>query len=121
MLGNSLLNAGIRFDEAHALLLPEIDARRLMVFDTTYYDWYYGIRRLYAEGVRPDVVILVLTPRQLTISKIRGNYFAYHLMRMADVFVGGERFETLEYGDKQSGIREYERVFRPRCPKLANG
>jgi len=86
VLGNSLLNAGIRFDEAHRLLLPDIDARRLMVFDTSYCDWYYGMRRLFAEGSRPDVVILVLTPTQLAISKIRGNYFGYHLMRMADLF-----------------------------------
>jgi hypothetical protein len=86
VLGNSLLNAGIRFDEAHRLLLPDIDARRLMVFDTSYCDWYYGMRRLFAEGSRPDVVILVLTPTQLAISKVRGNYFGYHLMRMADLF-----------------------------------
>jgi hypothetical protein len=86
VLGNSLLNAGIRFDEAHRLLLPDIDARRLMVFDTSYCDWYYGMRRLFAEGSRPDVVILVLTPTQLAMTKVRGNYFGYRLMRMADLF-----------------------------------
>lgn len=86
VLGNSLLEFGIRFDEARRLLSPEIDARRWVVHDTTYFDWYYGLRRLFAEGCRPDVVVLVLTPGQLGRSKIRGNYFGYHLMRMADLF-----------------------------------
>jgi hypothetical protein len=86
VLGNSLLEAGIRFDEARRLLSPEMDARRWVVHDTTYFDWYYGLRRLFAEGCRPDMVILVLTPGQLGRSKIRGNYFGYHLMRMADLF-----------------------------------
>jgi hypothetical protein len=86
VLGNSLLEAGIRFDEARRLLSPEIDARRWVIHDTFYFDWYYGLRRLFADGCRPDVVVLVLTPRQLVRSKIRGNYFGYHLMRMADLF-----------------------------------
>src|SRR4051794_9446050 len=40
VLGNSLLKAGIRFDEVRRGLSPESDARRLVVLDTTYYDWY---------------------------------------------------------------------------------
>ena len=75
VLGNSLLDAGIRFEEAGHLLTPDIDARRWMVANTDYNDWYYGLRRLFAEGSRPEAVILMLTPRQLATSTIRGNYF----------------------------------------------
>ncbi len=86
VLGNSLLETGLRFDEARRLLAPAIDSRRWVVHDTAYYDWYYGLRRLFAEGSRPDVVVLVLTPRQMLATKVRGSYFAYQFMRMADLF-----------------------------------
>lgn len=85
VLGNSLLDTGIQFDEARRLLSPEIDARRWVVHNTSYFDWYYGQRRLFAEGCRPDVVVLVLTARQLSLSAIRGSYFGYHLMKMSDL------------------------------------
>ncbi len=86
VVGNSLLNSGIRFDEAHRSLLPEIDARRWMVLDTGYSDWYYGMRRLFGGGSRPGLVVLILTPRQLVGSEVPGNYFGYHLMSMTDLF-----------------------------------
>jgi len=86
VLGNSLLEAGIHFDEARRLLSPDINPRRWVVHDTGYLDWYYGLRRLLAEGSRPDVVILVLTPSQMAVWGIRGSYFGYRMMRMADLF-----------------------------------
>jgi hypothetical protein len=85
VLGNSLLDAGVRFDDARRSLSPEIDARRFVVEDTSCLDWYYGLRRLYREGARPDVVVLVLSPQQLVASGVRGDYFAYHLLQVGDV------------------------------------
>jgi hypothetical protein len=85
VLGNSLLGAGIRFDEAQRQLAPEIDVQRLLIEDTWYLDWKYGMRRLFSEGSRPDVVVLVMTARQLVSSRTRGDYFAYHLMNWGDL------------------------------------
>jgi hypothetical protein len=85
VLGNSLLNSGVRFDEARRMLAPEIDARRWVVLDTGYPNWYYGIRRLLAEGARPEVVILMLTPRQIVVSEKVDNYFGYRMMMLGDL------------------------------------
>ena len=40
VVGNSLLDNGVLFDEASRSLRPDINAARLMVPDTNYYDWY---------------------------------------------------------------------------------
>ncbi len=91
VVGNSLLVAGVRFEELKQRLLPDIDFKRFAVEDTGYFDWKYGMRRLFSCGVRPDVVVLVMTPRQFMITGVRGEYFAYHLMNLSDVLsVGGE-------------------------------
>ena len=85
VVGNSLLDNGVLFDEASRSLRPDIEATRLMVPATTYMDWYYGLRRLFAEGARPDVVVLVLSPRQLVTLRNRGPYSAYHMFRTRDI------------------------------------
>lgn len=85
VLGNSLLDAGIRFNRLHERLGPGVKAQRLVVEDTSYFDWYYGLRRLFDSGTRPDVIVLMLAPRQLLNSNVRGAFFAYHLMRLRDL------------------------------------
>ncbi len=85
VLGNSLLAAGIQFDRVHQALLPDIDAKRFVVEDTQYYDWYYGMRMLFSKGARPDVVVLVLNSRQLVSLRIRGDYSAYQLIQAGDI------------------------------------
>ena len=84
-LGNSLLDAAINVPEMAAALGPELQLRRLMIEQTSYLDWYYGMRKLFAEGARPDVVVLFLTARNLVSSDVRGEYFALHLLRPSDV------------------------------------
>jgi len=85
ILGNSLLESGLQFEVARNALLTCIDARRLVVENTNYHDWYFGLRGLFDEGSRPNAVVLVMTPRQFVGSTVRGPYFAYHLMRTADL------------------------------------
>ncbi|MGO9115856.1 MAG: hypothetical protein ACLP9L_42160 [Thermoguttaceae bacterium] len=65
--------------------MPGIDARRFLVEDTNYFDWKYGIRRLLSRGVRPDIIVLVMTPRQFVSTRIHDDDFAYHLMNLSDV------------------------------------
>jgi len=83
-VGNSLLDEGLRFDVIQTRLAPEWDARRFVVEQTFYYDWYYGLRRLFADGARPDVVVIVLSPPQWIRDDMRGDYSAYYLMTAAD-------------------------------------
>lgn len=85
VVGNSLLDCAFDFDAARRSLAPQIDARRLVVESTDYLDWYYGLQRLHTEGSRPHVVVLVLSPDQFVANSIRGDYFAYRLMRSRDL------------------------------------
>jgi hypothetical protein len=85
VFGNSLLGCGVRFDEARRQLLPDIDARRLRVESTHYFDWYYGTRALLDGGARPEVIVLVLSPAQLVSPRINGDYFAHHLLQIKDL------------------------------------
>jgi hypothetical protein len=85
VLGNSLLNAGVQFERLQQLLRPGVNATRFVVEDTYVGDWYYGLRRLFAAGSRPDAVILMLNPRQLVSWKVRGDYSAYRLVQAAEL------------------------------------
>ena len=84
-VGNSLLNFALKFDQVKPALAPAWEARRLMIEQTNFYDWYYGLRRLFAEGSRPDVVVITMTPRQLISDETRGDRFAHEQMLMSDL------------------------------------
>jgi hypothetical protein len=85
VLGNSLLLEGVEFPGLSRDLRPEIEARRFVVDNTSYLDWYYGIRSLLRRGARPDVVALALSPLQLVVTASRGDYVARYLYDARDV------------------------------------
>jgi hypothetical protein len=85
LLGNSLLDAGVQMPRLKQALAPDWEITRLMIEQTTYLDWYYGARRLFDEGMRPDVVALCLSARHLVDSSVRGEYFAQHLLEARDL------------------------------------
>jgi hypothetical protein len=55
------------------------------VLATEYYDWFFGLKRLFAEGVRPRYVVLGLSPSQLASSRTRGDYSARYLFQKSDL------------------------------------
>jgi hypothetical protein len=85
VLGNSLLLDGLNVQilteqtEAEAIPVP------YFVLATDYYDWYFGLKRLFAEGMRPRYVLLGLSPNQLASSRTRGEYSAQYLFRGRDL------------------------------------
>jgi hypothetical protein len=83
-IGNSLLLEGVKFDTLRAALARDYDAHRLVSERTSYYDWYFGLKRLFAEGARPDIVVLTLASPQWITDEIRGDYAARYLMRASD-------------------------------------
>ena len=83
--GNSLLNAGVDFPSLSKALGPEVEARRLVIESTEYYDWYYGLRRLIRPGARPDVVVLVLSASHILSDGIRGPYSVHRMMQLRDL------------------------------------
>lgn len=85
VLGNSLLEAGVEFPQLASSLAPDVAVQRLVVENTAYLDWYYGLRRLIADGARPGAVVLMLSWEQLTGQHFRGSYSARRLVRLRDV------------------------------------
>ena len=74
IVGNSLLLHGIKLDR-----LQEMTATRMRVYpvfleQTGYYDWLYGLRRLFRKGSRPDVVVVGVGVNYFLENGIRQDY-----------------------------------------------
>ena len=85
ILGNSVVGQGIVFDDLQRTIPPDWSAHRFWIQNTNYTDWYFGLRRLFAEGARPDVVAIVFPVLNLCAPGIRGDYFSQYLMRAQDL------------------------------------
>ena len=85
LAGNSLLIADVDLSLLKEQLPANFEVKRFAVEQTTYLDWHYGLRRLFVEGSRPDVLVLALTARHLAASEVLGEYFAHNLMRAGDL------------------------------------
>lgn len=88
VVGNSLLLNGVDRE----LLRRSADSERISISllpieNTAYLDWYFGLRRLLAEGSRPDIVAVCLTPRQLVSRATDGEFFARNLMQASDILL----------------------------------
>jgi hypothetical protein len=84
IVGNSLLIAGVDVGALNEPLGPRWRGVRFGIEQTTYYDWYYGLRRLTAAGARPSAIVVCLEPRHLVGTSVRTEIFAHYLMRMSD-------------------------------------
>jgi hypothetical protein len=85
-VGNSLLLEGVDFETLKASLEGRYRAHRYIVESTNFYDWQYGLRRLFREGMRPSAVILCLNAPQLTTPAIRGDFSARMLFGVQDIW-----------------------------------
>jgi len=85
LLGNSLMLEGIDAKVLRSTLAPEYVPSTYFVLGTNYYDWYYGLRRLFAEGSRPRYIVLGLSPNQLATSEVRGDVTARYLVQQSDL------------------------------------
>jgi hypothetical protein len=85
ILGNSLVGHGIDFDALQRTLPADWKANRFWIYNTYYTDWYFGLRRLFAEGSRPDVVAILFPALHLCVSTIRGDYFSQYMMQTQDL------------------------------------
>ena len=64
LVGNSLLLRGLDYPRVRQSLSPNIRPVRYVIENTEYLDWYYGLKRLFAEGVRPSKVVVCLNLAQ---------------------------------------------------------
>lgn len=86
LMGNSLMLAAIQFDTFTVGVSDLIEPRRLVVEQTGYHDWYYGIKYLLEHGAKPHTVVLMLSPVHLIGDTWRGEYTAQLMMTPRDAF-----------------------------------
>jgi len=86
VVGNSLLLKGVDRVLFKRTLQSKYTIVLLPVENTQFEDWFFGLRRLFAEGSRPAMVVVCLSTRQLISRGTAGEYFAHYLMRSRDVF-----------------------------------
>jgi hypothetical protein len=85
VVGNSLLLDGVDRASLKKDLAPNYEVALLPVENTQFEDWYFGLRRLFAEGSRPSIVVVCLSTRQMLSRGTDGEYFAYYLMQSRDL------------------------------------
>jgi len=86
LLGNSLMLEGVEVPLLKAKIASGYAPTTYFVLGTNYYDWFYGLKRLFAEGMRPRYIVLGLSPNQLATSEIRGDITAHYLIQQSDLF-----------------------------------
>lgn len=85
VLGNSLMLEGLRIPALQDKIGPRVVPVPYFVLATGYYDWLFGLKRLFAEGSRPRYLLLGLSPLQLASSSTRGDYSARYLFQAQDL------------------------------------
>jgi hypothetical protein len=85
LVGNSLPLEGINIPHLQRALGSSTTCVPFFIEQTQYLDWYYGMRRLFAQGSHPDVMVLSMNVGHLLASAIRGDYSAYYLFRASDI------------------------------------
>ncbi len=85
MVGNSLLLAGVDVDRLHQLTATSLRIYPIFLEATTYYDWLYGLRRLFREGARPQVVVVGLPVSSFLEKSVRQEYAPMMLFDVREV------------------------------------
>jgi hypothetical protein len=85
VLGNSLLLEGVDVPLLASQLKSKFVPVPYFVLATDYYDWFFGLKRLFAEGMRPRYVVVGLSPNQFASSRTRGDYSARYLFQGSDL------------------------------------
>lgn len=85
VLGNSLMLEGLNVEVLADHLKGTAEPVPYFVLATDYYDWYFALKRLFAEGMRPRYILLGLSPNQLMSNRSRGEYSAQYLFQGSDL------------------------------------
>src|SRR5579863_4570472 len=89
MVGNSLMLEGVDMSALRARL--KRTPMPYFVLGTNYYDWYFGLKRLFAEGMRPAYVVIGVSPNQLATDAIRGDISSRYLFQSSDLLAIAHR------------------------------
>ncbi len=85
MVGNSLLVAGVDVDRLQELMSGNLRIYPIFLEGTAYYDWLYGLRRLFRQGARPQVVVVGLPVNFFLGTGVRQEFSPMMLFDARDV------------------------------------
>src|SRR5437899_4731722 len=85
LLGNSLTLTDIDLDLLRHQLGASREVCRWAVDNTTYLDWYYGLRRAVRNGARPSLVIVGGRSAHFLAPQARGRFFAHYILDWKDL------------------------------------
>jgi len=105
--GNSLLLTDVDMDQLRRLLPRQLQVERFVVEATYFIDWQFGVRRLFADGARPDYLVLVLAPANYAASAIRGDYSAYYLFSTSDIPLVGRELGLTRTAESSLYVARY--------------
>jgi hypothetical protein len=74
MVGNSLLLHGVELDRLRQMTSARMRIYPIFLEATGYYDWFYGLRRLFREGAKPQVVVVGVGVNYFLSNGIRQDY-----------------------------------------------
>jgi hypothetical protein len=74
MVGNSLLLHGVELDRLREMTGSRMRIYPIFLEATGYYDWLYGLRRLFREGAKPQVVVVGVGVNYFLESDVRQDY-----------------------------------------------
>ncbi|PYU82086.1 MAG: hypothetical protein DMG50_13215 [Acidobacteria bacterium] len=85
MVGNSLLMEGIDVDRLQELTSSKMRIYPIFLEATGYYDWLYGLQRLFRQGARPQVVVLGVGVNSFLQNSVRQDYAPMLFFDVRDV------------------------------------
>jgi hypothetical protein len=85
MVGNSLLLDGVQVDRLRTLTAARVRLYPLFLEGTAYLDWFYGLKRLFRHGARPDIVMVGLGIDGLLDDAVRQQYAPSLLFDARDI------------------------------------
>src|ERR1700704_3634914 len=84
MVGNSLLLHGVELNRLRALTSGSMRIYPIFLEATGYYDWLYGLQRLFREGARPQVVVVGVGVNSFLANSVRQDYVPLMLFDTRD-------------------------------------
>lgn len=86
LVGNSLLLDGVDVERLHELTSATLQVYPIFLEGTGYYDWLYGLRRLFRQGARPQVVVVGLEVNTSLENAVREEYAPMLIFDARDIF-----------------------------------
>jgi hypothetical protein len=86
MIGNSLLLEGVDVNRLKDLTSSQMRVYPIFLEATGYYDWFYGLQRLFRQGSRPQIVVLGVGVNSFLADSVRQDYAPLMLFDNKDLF-----------------------------------